>query len=71
MELFDKEREIRRLQLEKEMAIANAGEDAIKRIIDEDKLSIKEENKSVKQDIDPGTGAEKFIKNRSAMRTCV
>ena len=41
MELFDKEREIRRLQLEKEMAIANAGEDAIKRIIDEDKLSIR------------------------------
>ena len=62
MELFDKEREIRRLQLEKEIAIANAEEDAIKRIIDEDKLSIKEENKSVKQDIDPGTGAEKFIK---------
>ena len=63
MELFDKEREIRRLQLEKEIAIANAEEDAIKRIIDEDKLSIKEENKSVKQDIDPGTRAEKFIKN--------
>ena len=63
MELFDKEREMRRLQLEKEIAIANAEEDAIKRIIDEDKLSIKEENKSVKQDIDPGTDAENFIKN--------
>ena len=63
MELFDKEREIRRLQLEKEIAIANAEEDAIKKIIDEDKLSIKEENKSVRQDIEPGTGAEKFIKN--------
>ena len=63
MELFDKEREIRRLQLEKEIVIANAEEDAIKRIIDEDKLSIKEENKSVKQDLEPGTGAEKFIKN--------
>ena len=45
MELFDKEREIRRLQFEKEIAIANAEEDAIKRIIDEDKLSIKEEKK--------------------------
>ena len=38
MELFHKEREIRRLHLEKEIAIANAEEDAIKRIIDEDKL---------------------------------
>ena len=63
MELFDKQREIRHLQLEKEIAIANAEEDASKRIIDEHKLSIKEENKSVKQDIDPGKGAEKFIKN--------
>ena len=63
MELFDKEREIRRVQLENEIAIANAEEDAIKRIIDEDKQSIKEENKSVKQDLEPGTGAEKFIKN--------
>ena len=63
MELFDKEREIRRMQLENEIAIANAEEDAIKRIIDEDKQSIKEENKSVKQDLEPGTGAEKFIKN--------
>ena len=48
MELFDKEREIRRMQLENEIAIANAEEDAIKRIIDEDKQSIKEENKSMK-----------------------
>ena len=63
MELFDKEREIRRLQLEKEIAIANAEEDAIKRIINEDKLSITEENKSVKQDLEPCTSGEKFIKN--------
>ena len=63
MELFDKEREIRRLQLKEEIAIANSEEDAIKRIIDEDKQSIKEENKSVKQDLEPGTGAERFIKN--------
>ena len=63
MKLFDKERERRRLQLEKEIAIANSEEDAIKRIIDEDKLSIKEENKSLKQDLEPGTSAENFIKN--------
>ena len=62
MELFDKEREIRRLQLEKEIAIANAEEDAIKRI-DEDKLFIKEENKSVKQDLEPCASGEKFVKN--------
>ena len=63
MELFDKEREIRRMQLENEIAIANAEEDAIKRIIDEDKQSIKEENKSMKRDLETGTGAERFIKN--------
>ena len=63
MELFDKEREIRHMQLENEIAIVNAEEDAIKRIIDEDKQSIKEENKSMKRDLETGTGAERFIKN--------
>ena len=60
---FSIKKEKRRLQLEKEIAIANAEEDAIKRIIDEDKLSIKEENRSVKQDLEPCTSGEQFIKN--------
>lgn len=45
------ERELRRLQLKKELAIANAKETAIKRILEDEKLLVdKEEIKIVKQE---------------------
>ena len=39
MEFLEKERELGRLQLEKELAVANAEECAIKRILEEEKMS--------------------------------
>ena len=52
MEFFEKEKELRRLQLEKELAIASAEEKAIKRILQEDRLAAdKEVSNELKQEL--------------------
>ena len=48
MEFLEKEKELRRLQLEKELAIASAEEKAIKRILEKERLAGDEEVLSVK-----------------------
>ena len=54
MEFFEKEKELRRLQLEKELAIASAEEKAIKRILQEDRLAAdKEVSNELKQELKP------------------
>ena len=67
MEFLEKERELRRLQLEKELAIANAEECAIKRILEEEKMSAgdREEVKSVKKELKTDLSQENIIRERS------
>ena len=72
MEFLDKERELRRLQLEKEIAIASAEKVAIKRILDEERLagdkeesSVKNVNPAVKQELKPDVSDENIKQERS------
>lgn len=67
MEFLEKEREIRRLQLEKELAIANAEECAIKRILEEEKTSAgdRQEVKNVKKELETNLNQEDTIRERS------
>ena len=64
MEFLDQERELRRLHLEKEIAIASAEKVAIKRILDEERLagykesSVKDVNPAVKQELKPDVSDE-------------
>ena len=54
-EFLEKEKELRRLQLEKELAIANALESVTKRVLEEEEISAgdREEVKSVKKELKP------------------
>ena len=72
MEFLDKERELRRLHLEKEIAIASAEKLAIKRILDEERLagykeesSVKDVNPAVKQELKPDVSDENIKQERS------
>ena len=72
MEFLDKERELRRLHLEKEIAIASAEKVAIKRILDEERLagykeesSVKDVNPAVKQELKPDVSDENIKQERS------
>ena len=72
MEFFEKEKELRRLQLEKELAIASAEEKAIKRILQEDRLAADKEvsnvegvNPEVKQELKPDLSDQNIKKERS------
>ena len=72
MEFFEKEKELRRLQLEKELAIASAEEKAIKRILQEDKLAADNEvsnvervNAEVKQELKPDLRDQNIRRERS------
>ena len=71
MEFLDKERELRRLHLEKEIAIASAEKVAIKRILDEERLagykeesSVKDVNLAVKQELKPDVSDENIKQER-------
>ena len=72
MEFFEKEKELRRLQLEKELAIASAEEKAIKLILQEDKLAADNEvstvervNPEVKQELKPDLRDQNIRRERS------
>ena len=72
MEFFEKEKELRRLQLEKELAIASAEEKAIKRILQEDRLAADKElsnvegvNSEVKQELKPDLRDQNIKRERS------
>ena len=72
MEFLDKERELRRLHLEKEIAIASAEKVARKRILDEERLagykeesSVKDVNPAVKQELKPDVSDENIKQERS------
>ena len=70
MEFLEKEKELRRLQLEKELAIANAEETAIKRILEDDRLSVSGDKevlriKSDKQESKPDVSHENTKEERS------
>ena len=69
MEFLEKEKELRRLQIEKELAIASAEENAIKRILEEEKLSGDKDVTSsagVKQELKPDVGVQNIKEERSA-----
>ena len=72
MEFFEKEKELRRLQLEKELSIANAKEKAIKQTLQEDKLAALNEvsnagrvNAEVKQELKPDVRDQNIRRERS------
>lgn len=72
MELFEKEKKLRRLQLEKELATANAKEKAIKQTLQEDKLAGLNEvsnaervNAEVKQELKPDVRDQNIRRERS------
>ena len=66
MEFFEKEKELRRLQLEKELAIASAEEKAIKRILQEDRLAAdKEVSNELKQKLKPEFCDQNIKRERS------
>lgn len=67
MKFLEKERELRRLQLEKELAIANAEECAVKRILEEEKISAgdREEIRSVMKELKSDLGHENIKRERS------
>ena len=70
MEFLEKEKELRRLQLEKELAIENAEETAIKRILEDDRLSVSGDKevlrtKSDKQESKPDVSHENTKEERS------
>jgi len=67
MEFLEKEKELRQLQLEKELAIANAEECAIKRILEEEKISAgdRKEIGSVKKELKSDLSHENIKRERS------
>ena len=72
MEFFEKEKELRRLQLEKELAIASAEEKAITRILQKDRLAADKElsnvegvSSEVKQELKPDLCDENIKRERS------
>ena len=72
MEFLDTERELRRLHLEKEIAIASAEKVAIKQILDEERLagdkeesSVKDVNPVVEQELKPDISDENIKQERS------
>jgi len=72
MEFFEKEKELRQLRLEKELAIASAEEKAIKRILQENKLAADNEvsnvegvNPEVKQELKPDLSDRNIRRERS------
>ena len=72
MEFLDTERELRRLHLEKEIAIASAEKVAIKQILDEERLagdkeesSVKDDNPVVEQELKPDISDENIKQERS------
>ena len=72
MEFFEKEKELRRLEIEKELAIANAKEKAIKQTLQEDKLAAVNEvsnaehvNAEVKQELKPDLRDQSIRRERS------
>lgn len=72
MEFFEKEKELRRLQLEKELAIANAKENDLKQTLQEDKLAAVNEvsnaervNAEVKQELKPDLRDQNIRRERS------
>ena len=72
MEFLDTERELRRLHLEKEIAIASTEKVAIKQILDEERLagdkeesSVKDVNPVVKQELKPDISDKNIKQERS------
>ena len=67
MEFLEKESELRRLQLKKELAIMNAEECAIKRILEEEKISASDREvvRSVKKELKPELSHENIKRERS------
>jgi len=68
MEFLEKEKELRRLQIEKELAIASAEESAIKRILEEERLSGERDATNgvgVKQELKPDVGIQNIKEERS------
>ncbi|KAL9954294.1 hypothetical protein ACROYT_G041813 [Oculina patagonica] len=68
MEFLEKEKELRRLQLEKELTIASAEEKAIKRILENERLVADKEVlsvKGVKQELKPDVSDQNIKQERS------
>lgn len=67
MKFFEKERELRRLQFEKELVIVNVEECVVKRIFEEEKILVgdREEIRSVMKELKLDLGYENIKRERS------
>ena len=65
IEFLEKEKELRRLQLERDLAIANAEESAIKKILEDEKLPSDKEETSVKKEMKSELNSENIKQERS------
>ena len=65
IEFLEREKELRRLQLERDLAIANAEESAIKRILEDEKLPSDKEETSVKKELKSELNLENMKQERS------